>query len=66
MISLILVACLSAAPASCIEARPYAPGLSLMGCQVLAQQIAADWIEQHPGYEIRRWKCQIGERGRHA
>jgi len=31
--------------------------LSLMTCQIVSQQIIADWQQMHPGKFARKWSC---------
>ena len=33
-----------------------APG-SMMQCMVDGQKQAAEWLEEHPGYILKRWRC---------
>jgi hypothetical protein len=66
MIALILTVCLVAAPADCRdEPSPY-PLESPIGCQVLAQRYAAEWVDEHPGWELRGWRCQLPRAERKA
>lgn len=60
-VALILIMCVIGSD-RCLEARPYAPDLTLIGCAVAAQQIAASWLREHPGYEVKRWRCEMGVR----
>ncbi len=59
MIELILVVCLAGDPQTCREERPpiEAPA-SAMACMVQGQQIAAQWVEEHPKWKLSAWKCQ--------
>lgn len=65
MIQLVLVLCLSASPTSCVEDRPMPEqAFTMSSClsSSAAQQAAVEWMQEHPGYELRRWKCEIGKR----
>ena len=60
MIELVLVFCLSADGARCVENRPVLDAvLSPMGCMVAAQPMAADFLQSHPAYRLRSWRCEI-------
>jgi hypothetical protein len=60
MISLILVVCLATTPDVCREENPPIDGVSPMVCMVQGQQIAAEWIEDHPKWSLRAWRCRYG------
>ncbi len=62
MISLILVVCLSATPDVCREERPLVEITTPMVCLVQGQQVAAEWIEEHPKWRLQGWRCQFGQR----
>ncbi len=65
MISVILVVCLSHLGTSCKEVEPsLAEPIGLAGCMVLGPRIGMEWMEQHPKWELKGWKCQIGRRNR--
>lgn len=60
MISLVLVVCLSSSPVICrTEPQPF-EGSSRMACMILGERLAADWIEEHPDWQVRRWHCMAG------
>lgn len=37
--------------------------VSLMACTLGAQPHLAQWINEHPGWQIQRWTCQPLELG---
>ena len=66
MFTLVLVVCLSATPDVCREERPPIDAVSPMSCVVQGQQIAAEWLEDHPKWQLAAWRCQFGSRGKDA
>lgn len=55
---LILVFCLSTNPTACKEWQPVEAS-----CYASApQQLAVEWLRDHPGYELVKIKCQFGRR----
>ena len=62
MIALVLIVCLSATSDACHEERPIVDLASPMAYMVQGQQIAAEWIGEHPKWELHGWKCQVGKR----
>lgn len=62
MITLILVVCLSATPDVCHEETPPVDVASPMSCMVQGQQVAAEWLSEHPKWQVSGWKCQMGPR----
>ena len=62
MVTLVLVVCLSLSPTSCHEETPPVDVASPMACLVQGQQIAAEWVEEHPKWRINGWRCKIGPR----
>lgn len=63
MIYLALVFCLvgSSVQQSCIEAYPDEAVAGMAMCAIRGQQLAAQWLEEHAGYEFSRVRCRIGE-----
>ncbi len=60
MVQLVLVYCLMSDAKSCIEKRPVSEfPLSAMGCMVSAQPVAADFLREHPGYQLASFRCEI-------
>ena len=66
MISLILVVCLSSSPGTCRTEPQAFEGSSRTACLILGERLAADWIEEHPDWHVRRWHCQQGARPRNT
>lgn len=66
MVTLILVVCLSATPDVCREERPPVDVASPMQCMVQGQQIAAEWIEEHPKWRLSALRCHLGQREKEA
>jgi hypothetical protein len=62
MITLVLIVCLSTTPDVCREERPPIDVASPMACMVQGQQIAAEWVEEHPKWRLNGWRCQFGPR----
>jgi hypothetical protein len=65
MITAILTFCLATAYAdgnpACLERHEVPVEMaSMAACMVLNQRQAALWLEDHPKYVLRSWKCQIG------
>ncbi len=61
MISLILVVCLASSPDVCREETPPIDVDSPMVCMVEGQQIAAEWLEEHPKWSLHAWRCRFGQ-----
>ena len=64
MITLILIVCLASSPDTCREERPPIDAVNAMACMVQGQQIAAQWVEEHPKWKLTGWRCQFGPRQR--
>jgi hypothetical protein len=60
MVSLILLVCLAASPETCHEERPQVEVESGLSCVVGGQLIAAAWLEEHPKWMLRGWRCKFG------
>jgi hypothetical protein len=60
MVSLILIVCLAASPQTCQEERPPVEVESGVFCLMEGQLIAAEWIEEHPKWMLRGWRCKSG------
>lgn len=58
MIDLVLVVCLLAAPAECREERSALEEMSTLSCMKQGQFRAVRWIEEHPAYQLVRWRCE--------
>lgn len=62
MITIVLIVCLSMTPSTCHEERPPVDVASPMQCLVQGEQIAAEWVEEHPKWRLDGWRCQFGPR----
>ena len=62
MVQLVLIFCLMASPSECREERPATEQLSLMGCMLGGQQVAEQWLIDHPKWTLERWRCVAGSR----
>ncbi len=60
MVSLILVVCLAATPEICREERPPLEDISQVSCIVQGQQLASQWLDEHPKWALRGWRCKLG------
>ena len=58
MIEIMFVVCLGAEPANCDNKAMQFADMSMMACMVCAQPLLAQWVNEHPGWEIQRWACQ--------
>jgi hypothetical protein len=55
---------LSSTPDVCREERPPIDAVSPMACIIQGQQVAAEWLEEHPKWQLSGWRCQLGRRER--
>lgn len=62
MLVLILTVCSLASPDRCDEARLPFTDVTLMTCMTQGQIAAAEYIDQHPGLRLTRWRCALPER----
>ncbi len=58
MIELVFLACLAAAPEDCEDRTLQFVDMSMMACVMSAQPLLAQWVNEHPGWVVRRWTCQ--------
>ena len=59
MLSIVLSACLVANPGQCKDFKiPLDVDMDAMQCAMAAPPYFAQWVEEHPQWQIRRWKCQ--------
>lgn len=66
LVTLTFVFCFASDPARCVE-RPASDTLdSLSACIVSAQQQAAGWLSDHPGWVLSRARCRLGPPERQA
>jgi hypothetical protein len=58
MIAIVISACLVGDPGVCKSQRiPLAYDVDASRCLAEAPPHFAKWIEQHPGWQIVRWRC---------
>ena len=58
MLAIILSACLANDPNVCKDYKiPVTSDLDPTKCAMFAAPHFAQWAEEHPGWEIKRWRC---------
>jgi hypothetical protein len=68
MISIIAILCSLSSPTDCHEQTVTTSdfeNISLQSCLMGAPQLA-EWMKDHPGQRLARWKCVIGKMARGA
>ena len=59
MMELVFLACFGTGPATiCSDKSLPLSETSAMACLMEAQPQLAAWVEEHPGWTVRRWACQ--------
>lgn len=58
MVHLVLTLCLMASQSQCTDQRPMLEEMSVMACVMQGQQIAQEWLEDHPKWMLSRWRCE--------
>ncbi len=59
MLAIVLSACLIADPKHCRDFKiPLDVSMDAMQCTMAAPPYFAQWAEEHPKWQIRRWTCQ--------
>ena len=58
MIQLVIVACMLSNPTVCREKADFDPPPFLMTCVVGALRAAAEWVNEHPGWFVKRTECR--------
>lgn len=59
MVELLIIACLLREPARCEEFHvPFAAGMNVVQCMWQSTIHAAQWAGEHPGWRIRRIRCE--------
>ena len=63
MVELVLIICLQAQPDRCAIERPQFQESypNAMACMYHAMFRVVQWAEQHPNYNVRRWRCEAPE-----
>ena len=59
MIELLFVACLSLSPTDCREQSLLYSEVTPMACMMGAQPELAKWVESHPKFQVKSWKCKM-------
>lgn len=62
MITITLFVCLIASPDVCHEEQPPTAVISEMQCMIQSQQIAAEWVGDHPKWAVKGLHCGRAER----
>jgi hypothetical protein len=58
LVDLILLACSLVNPGACHEQHLLLQSAgSLHSCMMQAQPYLAQWVGDHPGYRVARWRC---------
>ncbi|HVJ52916.1 MAG TPA: hypothetical protein VM689_10660 [Aliidongia sp.] len=62
IITLVMTYCL-ATGAECHDERPLLPeqemNMTLMGCSIIGQQIGAQYVVEHPSWQVKSYRCEI-------
>lgn len=61
MMAIVLSACLVADPGQCKDFKiplDVAEDMDSTQCAMLAPPYFAQWSEEHPAWQVRRWRCQ--------
>ncbi|MFA5900245.1 MAG: hypothetical protein WC829_14165 [Hyphomicrobium sp.] len=62
MIAIVISACLLNNPSVCQDYRvPLAYNVDPNGCMFRAQPHLPRWAEQHPKWQIKKWRCVSGD-----
>jgi hypothetical protein len=62
MIKIVATICSLAAPDDCLEQMVTSSSfadISMVACMMGVPQLA-DWMKEHPGYRLAKWKCVMG------
>lgn len=62
MVHLVLTLCMMAWQTHCMDERPVSEDMSLTSCMVQGQQIASEWLSDHPKWMLSRWRCEQNAR----
>jgi hypothetical protein len=58
LVDLILLACTLATPVACHEYHVlFQTSGSLQSCMMQAPPYLAQWVGEHPAFQIKRWRC---------
>jgi hypothetical protein len=59
MVHLVLTLCMMAWQTHCMDEQPVYGDMSLTACMVQGQQIASEWVSDHPKWMLTRWRCEM-------
>lgn len=62
MIEFVLIACLAQEPDRCRTETRLLTDMTLIQCMTSTQFLAADWADDHPGWQVQRHSCAIADR----
>ena len=57
MLTIILTVCSLASPETCGERRLAFADVTAMQCVLHGQEAAAEWLGEHPGLRVAKWRC---------
>ncbi len=60
MAHLVLTVCMAAWSAHCMDEQPILRDMRLGSCLIRGQEIAAEWVAEHPKWMLSRWRCEVG------
>ena len=61
MLAIILSACMANEPNVCKDNKiPLSDDVDATRCAMAAPPHFAQWAEQHPGWQIKKWHCSMG------
>jgi len=63
LVTLSIVFCLATNPTQCQKLFPEpseTADLGLASCAIRGQQLAAEWLDEHPKWQLDRVRCTIG------
>jgi hypothetical protein len=58
MVELLFVACLVTDPDACRERSLLYTDITPITCLMGAQPRLAEWVETHPNFAVKSWKCR--------
>ena len=62
MLAIILSACMANDPNVCKDYKiPLAAEVDINRCAIDAPPHFAQWVDEHPGWTIKKWRCTSGQ-----
>jgi hypothetical protein len=58
---LVLIVCIGT---DCRDIAPPLDPVPLTVCLIKGEEAAQPWLNDHPKYSLRGWRCQVGQRER--